>query len=320
MTRNIVLGAAALGLVSFALPACAQEYAAPIPFRILSDPAYLPMQDQWSGSTAFDWAERSANEFDSTGAQTFSRHAWQDAIVQELEYGVTDDLAVRIQDTYVAFDKRKDDFTAGGFTDHSETGFQDPQIGVTWRAWDQVDRPVNVDLLADYRMNVIQAQTNNVAEGGQSGDVGLAVSKVMPGFTIYGKMLADWYGTQSELDPLTPSFVRESSYWDYSLDLDTQTRLTELLSFNAGIGYVFANNAMVRNLTASVNHISEPGNGLSLNAALNYAVQPNVVVSLTYAYNHADTDKELYATPASDTFLRNHAANTVGVKFAYDTP
>lgn len=319
MTSKIILGAAALGLVSFAFPASAQ-YAAPIPFRLLSDPAYLPMQGQWYGSSAFDMAERSADVFDSTNTKTATRDGWEDEIVQVLGYGITNDLSVNVQDSYVPYDKGKDTFTAGGLSEHERSGFHDPAIGLTWRALDQANQPVNLDLIANYRMNLINARSTNVAEGGQSGQFGLAVSKVMPMFTIYGQALAEWYGTQSQFNPVSTNFVREASYWDYLLNLQTQTRITHRFSFNAGIGYVFANSAQVQNFGTGVTHITDPGNGLKLNAALNYAVMHNVVASLTYDYTRDNTDKELFATPALDTSLRNHNDNQIGVKFAYDTP
>jgi opacity protein-like surface antigen len=320
MTRKIILGAAALGVLSFALPACAQQYAAPIPFRPLSDPAYLPVQGQWYGTTAFDMSESSGDLYDSTGARTATRKGWEDVTDQELGYGITDDLDVRIGDSYVPYEKAKDEFTGGGSAEHDKSGFRDPHIGLTWRALDQAHYPVNVDLIGDYRMNLLSARTTNVAEGGQSGAFGLAVSKVMPVFTIYGQALAQWYGAQSEFNPASTNFAREASYWDYLLNLQTQTRFSSRFSFNVGAGYVFANSATVQNFGTGVTHIADPGNGWKLNAALNYAVTPNVVASLTYDYGHDNTNKQIFATPALDTFLRNHTDNQVGVKFAYDSP
>jgi hypothetical protein len=313
----ISLGAVALGLVSFVLPACAQQYAAPIPFRLLSDPAYLPMQDQWYGLSAFDASDRSADVYDSANTKTATRRGWENEIVQELGYGITNDLAIHVQDSYVPYDKTKTEFTAGGYSDSNNTGFRDPEIGLTWRALDQVNQPVSVDVIANYRMNVIDARPDDVAQGGQSGQFGLAVSKVMPMFTIYGQALAEWYGTQSQSGA---NFVRQASYWDYLLNLQTQTRITRRFSFNAGVGYVFANSAQIQNFGTGVTHITDPGNGLKLDAALNYAVMPDVVVSLTYDYARDNTGKELFVVPALDTLSRNHDENQIGVKFAYDTP
>ncbi len=320
MTRIVILGAAALSVVSFAVPAAAQEYAPPIPFRLLSDPAYLPVQNQWFGSTAFDAFESNGDVYNSTGTKTATRKGWQNEIAQMLSYGVTNDFTVRISDAYVPYDKTKSEFTGGGFTDHDRSGFRDPSVGVTWRVIDQANRsPVNLDLLADYSANLIDARSTNVAGGGQSGRVGAALSKVMPGFTIYGEAAADWYGGSSEFDPVDLNFTRTESYWDYLVNLETQTRLGNLFSINAGVGYVFANNARVADITTGVDHTNAPGNGLRLNAALNYFVMPNVVASLTYDYSRDNTTNEIYALPAADTSLHNHDNNQVGVKFAYDT-
>ncbi|HEY1836307.1 MAG TPA: hypothetical protein VGG36_01515 [Rhizomicrobium sp.] len=322
MRRMIVLGAVALGVASFALPASAQEYAPPIPFRLLSDPAYLPMQGQWYGSSSFSLAQGGSDEYDSTGAKIVTHRHWDDEISQELEYGITDEFALDVADTYDPFDKHKDEAAGGGFSDNDKSGFHDPSVGVTWRVIDQAShQPVSLDLLANYTANLIAAQTTNVAEGGQSGEFGAAVSKVMPGSTIYGKLAADWYGDQSQFNPANGNFIREQSYWDYLVDLETQTRLSDLFSINAGAGYIFANNARVMNLTSGIDHMAEPGDGLKLDAALNYLIVPYpVVVSLTYDYRRDDGGQKIFALPVDDTTTRNRDNNTVGVRFVYDTP
>lgn len=320
MSKMIALGAAALSL-SFVLPASAQQADAPIPFRMLSDPAYLPMQNVWFGSSAFSMLESNGDAYNAAGDKTATRKGWEDLITQELEYGITNDFTVRISDTYVPYDKTKSDFTAGGFSDHERDGFEDPSVGVTWRAVDQANaNPMNFDLIGDYKPNLITANTNNVARGGEGGDFGLAVSRVMPNFTVYGQALAEWYGGSAEFDPNDKNFTRTGSYWDYLLNLQTQTRLGNRFSFNAGAGYVFANNTRVSDLTSGVAHTAEPGDGWRLNAALNYLVQPNIVASLTYNYARTDTTNDVYALPASNTSLRNRDDNQFGVKFAYQTP
>lgn len=322
MRRMIALSAAALGVVSFAIPARAQESGPPIPFRLLSDPAFLPLQDQWYGSTSFVLAQDGGDEYNAAGVQTVTHKHWEDEITKELEYGITNDFAVRVADSYDPFDKHKDEFTAGGVSDRDKSGFHDPSVGVTWRVIDQANRqPVSVDLLADYKPNLISARTDNVAEGGQSGEFGAAVSKVMPGFTIYGKAAADWYGNQSQLNSMNGNFTREESYWDYLVDLNTQTRLNDLFSINAGAGYIFANNARVANITTGIDHTAEPGDGLTLNAALNYQIAPYpVVASLTYDYRHDEMGQQIFALLASDTSTRDHSDNRFGVRFDYVTP
>jgi hypothetical protein len=324
MTRMTRLGAMAFGLFSLAVPATAyaQYPAAAIPLRLLSDPAYLPYQGQLYGSSAFSMSESSGDRYDSTGAEISRDKGWQDTITQELEYGITNDLALRIGDSYVPFDKDKDTFTAGGFADRKSDGFTDPSIGLTWRMIDQAhNSPLNFDLLADYSPNMIGARTTNLARGGQTADVGAAISEVMPHFTVYGKALAEWNGQQGEYNPLSTDFTRMASRWDYLLDLDTQTRFNQWLSFNAGVGYVFAGNARVANLTTGVDHTLEPGDGLKLDAALNYQLVPNTfVASLTYDYRRDNTTDTVFAIPTSDTSLHNRTDNTFGVKFDYLLP
>ena len=321
MSKVIALGAAALGLVAFAVPAVAQEYAPPIPLRLLTDPAYLPVQNQWFGLSAFSMSDSTSDTYNAAGDKTATHKGWEDEITQELEYGVTNDFAVRISDTYSPYNKTKSEFAVGGFSDRDRSGFADPSIGVTWRAIDQANGSgLNLDALADYKPNLISARTTNLARGGQSGDFGLAVSKVMPRFTIYGEALAEWYGGSSTLDPADANFTRTGSYWDYLLNLQTQTRLSNLFSFNAGVGYVFANNARVADITSAVDHTAQRGDGLKLNAALNYFVAPRIVASVTYDYTHDNTTDDIYALPASNTSLRNQSDNRFGVKFTYDTP
>src|ERR1700761_1166981 len=106
MTKTTRLGAAAFGLLTVAFPLHAYaQYQAPIPFRLLTDPAYLPLQGQLYGSSAFTITDSTADLYDAAGAKSGTRKGWDDTITQELEYGITNDLALRLDDSYTPFDK-----------------------------------------------------------------------------------------------------------------------------------------------------------------------------------------------------------------------
>src|SRR5262245_4638000 len=95
--------------------------------RYLSDPAFLPLEGQFTGSTGFTMGEGRANTYDSTGA-LFSRTYDQFYRVnQGIAYGLTDDLSIDFGISYLPFDKRTRTFIAGGSTERKSDGFTNPE-------------------------------------------------------------------------------------------------------------------------------------------------------------------------------------------------
>ncbi len=149
----------AAAVVVFPLSAFAQPgYDNTSALRILSDPAYLPFAGQFEGTTAYHYDQASGDVFDSTGAPDYTFHTITDTISQSLQYGLTDDLSFQFGISYDPSQKRNDIFPDGSMKSLQSNGFTDPSFGVTWRAIDQANGPMNLDLSASYDPDAFNAE------------------------------------------------------------------------------------------------------------------------------------------------------------------
>ncbi len=73
---------------------------APDASRILSDPSFLPVGGQLFGSTQFNISQLSYNNSNYLGTPQVSNSTETTTLNQLFEYGVTDDLCLRVSDLY----------------------------------------------------------------------------------------------------------------------------------------------------------------------------------------------------------------------------
>lgn len=293
--------------------------------RFLSDPAWLPLAGQFDGSTSFTMSESRGNTYDSTGTLASHFYDQSERLSQKIGYGITDDVSVDLGISYLPFDKVNRYPVGGGQIVRESSGFTDPSIGVTWRAIEQGASPVNFDVFGSYSPDWIGATAGtglshgSEGRGGQEGEVGLAVSHVMPVFTIYGSAGANFIGRRDVFNPATGTSVLRSSATSWTVALDTQTRFNDALSFNAGIGETFGHDRTTIIGPTGVEHLGDPGNRTDLHLAANYSFIPQTLVgSLTYAHAFDGTSRDVFpATPANDTSTRGRQANAWGVRLAY---
>jgi len=312
----------ALGLAA-ALPARALD-ATPETARIVSDPLYLPLEGQIYGATAYHWSSTTQDAFDATGAQTSSSQITGNALAQQFQYGLTDDLALRLDWGY-DWRSASRHLVPSGVVVRSSSGWTDPTFGVTWRAIDQSASPFSLDLRADYSPDAFPAKSattedeGTIARGGQTVDLGLTLGHETRAFTIAALFDANYLGSRKVENQGTGGFTTTDSLWNYRLGLDTQTRLSDVLSINAGAGHTFANDATLFNSNTGLTHISQGGDFTDLNVALNYHFVPNVVVgSLGYQHNFYDDTRNLFPTsPTDDSSVRNKDEDVVGVTLRY---
>lgn len=317
----------AAAIVAFPLSAFAQPmgYDASA-LRILSDPAYLPFAGQFQGTTAYHYDETSANVFNSTGAPDYKFNTITNSVSQFMQYGLTDDLSFQFSIAYDPSQKRNDIFPDGTMESFKNDGFTDPSFGVTWRAIDEANGPMNLDLSASYQPDAFNdkspspSEDGSVARGGQAAHFGGAISEVMPQFTVLGQADANFFGS-SDVDNLTNSTTaKRDSYWTYDLGVQTQGRITDQLSVDAGLTYTFNPSFNVMNITNGNPSISNPGDTTSINAGLNYHIVPNtVVVGLTYNYDLHGSSRNTFPTlpAAASTITRDDHENTFGVRLQY---
>lgn len=295
--------------------------------RILSDPNFLPYTGQLYGTTSYAHGWTSGNSANSLGAETSSFHINTNTLDQFLAFGITDDLSVNASVSYAPTDYREINYAGGRSASLDSSGFSDPTFGATWRVLDQKSWPVDLDLLGSYTPDWIDAHTatasedGTVARGGEAGTVGAAVGYDTRSFGIRGAFTADFLGDSSSYNLASGDTIETQGRTNYTLSLDTQTRLTDLFSVNAGLAHTFAANETGVNLTSGAPHYTEPGDNTALQLALNYNFIPNqFVVSATYAHEFYDNGRTFYDDPASDTETRDKSGNIVGVKLTYATP
>lgn len=292
--------------------------------RIVSDPLYLPMQGQIYGSSAYRWSTSKQDNFDATGASTGFTQSTGNALAQQFLYGITDDLALRVDWGYDWRSASHHDTT--GVLTRSSSGWTDPSFGVTFRAIDQAaGGPLSLDLRADYAPDAFPAKNataddeGTIARGGQSLDLGATIGHQTRDFTIAATFDANWLDTRTTELQNSGGFTSADAQWNYRLGLDSQWRFGQLTSLNLGVGHTFANNATVFNSNTGLTHISTGGDFTDLSAALNYHFVPNTVVgSLGYQHNFYDDSHSLFPTaPADNTSSRNKDEDVVGVTMRY---
>jgi hypothetical protein len=215
--------------------------------------------------------------------------------------------------------------TGGGFSAREQDGFTDPNIGLTWRAVEQGSRsPLNVDVFGTYSPNWIDSRaataTSNGSEGrgGQTEEVGFALSQVLPHITVYGSAAAEFVGKRGTFDPATLTTIQTGGTMRWKLAFDTQTRLDDTWSFNAGVGEdIGRDNVHVIGATG-IDHADDPATSTDLHVAANYAFTPQFVSSLSYAHTFDGTSQTDYPTaPASNTSTRGHQENLWGLHMNY---
>ena len=308
--------------------ACAQALdLTPYPGRILSDPNFLPLTGQFYGTTAYAHGWTDGNSANYAGVETSSFHINTNTIDQFLAYGITDDITIDASLDDSPINYRETDYTSGRSATLNSSGISDPTFGATWRLFDQNVYPVDLDMLGSYTPNWVGAHTatvdedGTIANGGQSGTVGAALGYDTRSFGIRGAFDADILGDSSTYNPANGDTLETGSHTNYILSLDTQTRLTDLFSVNAGLAHTFTSDANVVNLTNGAPRYTEPGDNTTLQLALNYNFIPNqFVISATYGHEFYDNGRTLYDDPLEDTETRDKNSNIVGVKLSYATP
>jgi hypothetical protein len=295
--------------------------------RILSDPTYLPLAGQIYGDTAYTHTWTNGSSSNAAGAETSSFHVNTNTIDQALGYGITDDLTIGASIEYDPSSWRDTTNANGATATLFSSGLTDPSFGLTWRALDQSVYPASLDFFGSYSPNWINAdnasakQSGTVASGGQSGTLGAAIGEETRSFSIRGAFSANLNGDLNKLDLSSGDTVQTSSYTDYVLSLETQTRLTDLFGINANVTHTFASNENGVNTATGLYHLTQPGDSTSLQLGLNYQVIPNAfVVAATYAYNISDSSNTTYANSSLDTVAHNKDANVLGMRLDYAMP
>jgi hypothetical protein len=290
--------------------------------RPLSDPLYLPFAGQLYGWTAYSFNNPAGDNYANNPAfrtSSFARH--DNEFTQGLSFALTDDIALRASASYGWSD---DKVTYGlGTETYNFNGLANPAFGVTWRALDQMaSSPVDLDFLLTVDPQVTSARAASLtsdgsfAEGHDHAELAVAVGREMRNFTIAGKFTATYYGDGGYLEPSGIQYS-ESSSWNYDFNIDTQTRLTDAWSIDAGIQYTLVGDVHdIDNFGYNLRAVS--GNDFYFSTAVNYQIIPNrFVATVSYEYGDLGNTAKYFANDVPDTQIRNYSTNVFGARLNY---
>lgn len=324
MTRRMSAFLAAACFVSASIPAFAQTDATFDPARVFTDPNYLPLEGSLYGTTGYSYGWLRGDSIDDTGARTGTDHVDSQTISQTLGYGISDDFAVILSESYVPLSHRNVDPVGAPSFDRDRSGFADPAIVAIYRALDERESPVLFDLFADYSPNLIEAHNadpdheGTVARGGDALGFGVALGREWENFGLRGTARAQWDDTRTGGAAEGPNWARADSAWNYGFDLTSQIRFDDAMSANLGAGYDVRESFDTVREPGGDRFATHPGNVGNIHAALNYQLIPaRAAASLTYQYNnYADRNVDNVTAPG-ESATHNRNENILGVKVDY---
>ena len=304
--------------------AVSADWFQPTTVRPLTDPLYLPFAGQLYGWTEYSFANPTGDNYSgSRGSRTssFARH--DNAFTQGLSFALTDDIALRAALSYGWGDNKVTSAFSGTTATYNSNGLDNPAFGVTWRAVDQISgSPVDLDFLLTVDPDVVSARAASPTNGGtfaagqDHAELAVAVGREMRDFTIAGKFTAVYYGDGGFREPSGVQYS-ESSSWNYLFNIDTQTRLTDAWSINAGIQYALNGDqhdidTLGNNLRATYD------NDFDFSTAINYQIVPSrLAASVSYEYVDLGDTAKYFANGFTDTQVRNRSNNIFGARLDY---
>jgi len=295
--------------------------------RVVSDPAYLPAQGRFFGSTLYTYGKTTSDLDNYLGLPQSSNQTTVRTATQLFEYGASDDLTFRLSGFYQSIGSTGN-YASGATTFTRSGGMSDPTLGLTWRFLDQARHAVSVDFVGSYTPDLIYARSatssseGTVARGGATGVLGAAVSRKTKSFTVYGEATATSLGTRAIQNPSNNVVTNYDTSWQYTLFLTTQSRLTGRWSLNLGLAET-VNDRIAASFVNTVGKLVEftntPGRDTRLNAALNFQVVPNrLVASVTYTHDtYCQGSNNFPVQFKSDTTTPDKKSSSIGVDLRY---
>ncbi len=289
-----VLYPTAAGIALFLLPLGARAFDfSPDASRVLSDPAYMPLQGQVFGSTEYTYGNTGSTTENPVGALKFSTTTLSNTANQTLGYGLTSEIELRVTDSY-EWPSTTNSFPTGTVTVTHSDGFIDPTFTALFRMVDQQDHPISWDLQASYSPNLVNAQSadpvenGTVGRGGASGTLGTAISQETRDFTFYLQATATYLDNRSIFNPANNITTSYNPSWQYLINVATQTRFGAQWSLNLNYAETFnngVNTSFVNGAGNTINSLNQSGQTQEFTAGLNFHVVPNRFV-LSLIYNH----------------------------------
>lgn len=250
---------------------------------ILSDPLALPPGGQFYVTSGYMRGQESYDDFAASGGAAKSKvSSGSNSFDQELWYGVTPRLSLDVSENYSGVTRITQYLPNNGSGSYGAHGWMDPGFGVTWRALDQrFLLPADVDLTAEYSPNVIAAQIapsgGSEALARQRASLGAAIGTERRNLSVQLAANAIYLGTAHVLDSSTDQTDVQNAELNYSLAVNSQTRLDSRSSINLDLGYDFDGNQRISHGSGDVFTVQK-ADALDLGTSFNYHLIPNRLV------------------------------------------
>ena len=251
--------------------------------RYLSDPSFLPLQGQLDSITTYSHATRNLDWQPVRGIVNEHYSADTNNYVQGISYGITDRLSVSGSGSYSAETAHTTfPFFPAQYTIVAKQ-FDNPAFALTYRAIQQTESSVSVDLQASFAPPI-------VANAPGSGSVAMFVSRELRSLTIQGEIGGSYtgsYETGYTVSGLPTSITGQAGYF---LAARSQLRLTPQWAINGGVVY----SKYLHDTVSSVafgSYVDTPGSNVTPYFAVVYQIVPNKVdVSVEYDHDFIGDD------------------------------
>jgi hypothetical protein len=258
------------------LPVWALDFT-PDTTRYLSDPSFLPLQGQLYSETIYSRASRDEDWRPAGGRINEHYSADTNSYGQRFRYGLSDRLSVGASASYTDTNEHYTYlFRPRSNLDKSQ--LDSPTFSMTYRAIDQTDNPMSVDVEASVSPGIVDNEP-------RSSTVALFANRELGSVTIQGEGGAEYWSSYTTSHTLSGTPTNISSQWGYFLGARSQLRLTRGWAINSGIVY----NKDLRN------SLSQPAFGASYSNSAVATVTPFVTLcydlipgrfNLAFEYDH----------------------------------
>lgn len=256
-----------------------------------------------SGESNYDYGFAKLNYYELEGTST--------DVDIGVAYGITDFLAVSISGSYTI--DSTGEYTYGpasvneGETEkYKSDGFSDPVISIDYRALEQKDSPIILDLFLSYSPKVIEREDasstkkGNVGKGGHEFEGGLEIGRKFTRYSL-SLSLSYEYGTKREYKDLSDNHeMEEEGGNDFTASLSFQYLFTEELYANLGIFYFLTSKEEYRDKESSWEGSTESYSSFGFGVDAGYEIIPEQFILGLGFYYLMMGDHEY--TSGSDTF------------------
>lgn len=247
------------------------------------------------------------NTYSVDGIQNFKSNITLNFVEQAIGYGVTDRLTVKTEILYA--EAKIESSTSFLESD----GFQNPKFSLLYRAADQKDQGFYTDLKLSYAPDLFDAEdpaTNkkgSLADGNDEFAFGFSFGKDIDRFTYKLDLDTIFKGNNETKDLSDDSVSTADSTTDYKFGIETQYRIFDNTSINLGA------DKLVKGTRAGR---IKGGNELTLSAGVNYVLNSNLLLNLTYEVQEID-DKLQTSDNARSSYDTESKAYALKVRYIF---